>query len=254
MTQETALVTGATSGIGWAVAHALAARGATVGVLGRRRERAEALVEEIRHAGKGRAIPLVADVSNPEEIEAAIAGLVGQTGRLDTVVSSAGIAFNATLTETSIEDWKRLQEVNLGGTFYLARACMPHLAESRGTFTAVASDAGTQGAVGYAAYCASKHGVIGLVRAIALEWGPAGVRCNVVAPGFVETPMADALLTGVSDAERKFYEKSVPIGRFARPEEVADAVAHLSSSSASYVNGMVYAIDGGATAGYFSAA
>jgi meso-butanediol dehydrogenase/(S,S)-butanediol dehydrogenase/diacetyl reductase len=127
------------------------------------------------------------------------------------------------------------------------------LLASKGTFTAIASDAGLQGAVGYAAYCASKHAVVGFVRCLALDHGPQGVRSNVVCPGWVETPMADELLAVASESEIAFYRGSVPLGRFARPQEVAKAVLHLSSVEASFANGMTYSIDGGSTAGYFFA-
>jgi meso-butanediol dehydrogenase/(S,S)-butanediol dehydrogenase/diacetyl reductase len=180
--------------------------------------------------------------------------MIEQTGKLDTVVSNAGVAFSATLAATREEDWARVMRINLDGTFFTAKFTMPHLLKSRGTFTAVASDGGIQGAVAYAAYCASKHGVVGFVRCLALDHGKDGVRCNMVAPGFVETPMAEALLAGASATERDYYQKNVPMGRFARPDEVADAIAHLSSDQASYANGMVYSLDGGSTSGYYVAA
>jgi meso-butanediol dehydrogenase / (S,S)-butanediol dehydrogenase / diacetyl reductase len=122
-----------------------------------------------------------------------------------------------------------------------------------GTFTAISSDAGIVGAPGYAAYCASKHGGVGLVRTLALDHGPQGVRSNVICPGMVETPMSEEAMASYSEAERTFYRSNVPLGRFGKPEEVAQAVMHLSSADASYSNGMVYSIDGGSTAGHFFA-
>jgi meso-butanediol dehydrogenase/(S,S)-butanediol dehydrogenase/diacetyl reductase len=227
------------SGIGWATAFALAERGAVVGLLGRRREKAEELATRLREVG-GEGIPLVADVSDPRQVEAAVARLTAITGRLDTVVANAGIAFS-------------LMRINLDGVFYTARFTMPHLLKSKGTFTAISSDAGVQSAPGYAAYCASKHGVIGFIRTLALDHGPQGVRSNVICPGMVETPMSEEAMVSYSEAERAVYRGNVPPGRFGKPDEVAKAILHLSSRDASYSNGMVYSIDGGSTAGYFFA-
>jgi meso-butanediol dehydrogenase/(S,S)-butanediol dehydrogenase/diacetyl reductase len=140
---------------------------------------------------------------------------------------------------------------NLTGTFLTARFALPHLLSGGGAFVAVSSDAGLQGAPAYAAYCASKHGVAGLVRAMALDHGPQGVRCNAVCPGFTWTPMAERLL-GDDARERSFWEGAVPLGRFGRPEEIADVIAHLSSPEAAYTNGLLYAADGGGTAGFFA--
>jgi meso-butanediol dehydrogenase/(S,S)-butanediol dehydrogenase/diacetyl reductase len=142
--------------------------------------------------------------------------------------------------------------VNLTGVFLTARYAIPHLeAGGEASFVAVSSDAGIQGAAGFAAYCASKHGVIGLVKSLALDHGPRGVRCNAVCPGFVETPMAERIFADLPEQERERWRGTVPLGRFGLPEEVAEAIAHLSSPQASYVNGHTYVIDGGGTAGYF---
>jgi meso-butanediol dehydrogenase/(S,S)-butanediol dehydrogenase/diacetyl reductase len=140
---------------------------------------------------------------------------------------------------------------NLNGAFYLARYTIPFLIQSRGTFTAISSDAGVQAAAGFAAYIASKHALNGMVKSMALDYGKHGVRCNAVCPAFVETPMADALLKDASAAELAYYRGIVPLGRFATPDEVAAAVAHITSSEASYVNGLMYRLDGGSTAGYY---
>jgi meso-butanediol dehydrogenase/(S,S)-butanediol dehydrogenase/diacetyl reductase len=162
----------------------------------------------------------------------------------------SGIGWATAFTE---EQWSQLMRINLDGVFYTARFTMPHLLKSKGTFTAISSDAGVQGAPGYAAYCASKHGVIGFVRTLALDHGPQGVRSNVICPGMVETPMSEEAMVSYSEAERAFYRGNVPLGRFGKPDEVAKAILHLSSRDASYSNGMVYSIDGGSTAGYFFA-
>lgn len=247
---ECALVTGATSGIGAAIALKLAARGAFVGVLGRNVGAANSIVDAITKGG-GRAIALIADVADPQAVETAVDHFVAQTGRLDTVVANAGIAFTGTVLDTSPQAWRQLMAINLDGAFYTAKFTMPYLIRQGGAFVAMSSDAGVQGASAYAAYCAAKHGLIGLVRCLALDHGRAGVRSNVVCPGFVETPMADRLLEGTSEAEQDFYRDAVPLGRFARPEEIANVVAHLTSEEAAYANGMTYSFDGGSTAGYY---
>jgi NAD(P)-dependent dehydrogenase (short-subunit alcohol dehydrogenase family) len=152
----------------------------------------------------------------------------------------------------TLEDWHKVIAVNLTGVFLTARHAIPVIAESGGgSFVAMSSDAGVQGASGFGAYCASKHGVIGLVRCLALDHGPQGVRCNAVCPGFVETPMAERIFAGTAPEEREAWRRTVPLGRFAQPEEVAASIAFLTSDEASFVNGQCYVLDGGATAGYF---
>jgi meso-butanediol dehydrogenase/(S,S)-butanediol dehydrogenase/diacetyl reductase len=250
---EVAFVTGATSGIGMAVALRLAASGVTVGVVGRNEKAAHGLVDQIQQQG-GKATALLADVSRSEQVASAVAALISNFGRLDTVVSCAGIALGGTVEEMSEQDCRLVIDVNLQGTFHVAKHTIAHLlARGKGSFIAVSSDAGTMGAKGFAAYCASKHGVNGLIKCLALDYGPKGIRSNAVSPGFVETPMTDRLFSELSEAERNFYRRSVPLGRFATPSDVANVIAFLSSDEGQYANGMIYALDGGSTAGYFAA-
>jgi meso-butanediol dehydrogenase / (S,S)-butanediol dehydrogenase / diacetyl reductase len=251
--RERAMVSGATSGIGRAVAVRLAARGAIVALLGRNAAAASVVAGEVIAAG---GIPFIAltDVTDPSEVEATVLRFVSEYGGIDTVVSAAGVALAGTATDTSLSDWDRVMRTNLNGSFYLARFAIPELIKTRGTFTAISSDAGVQAACGFAAYCTSKHALQGLVKCLALDYGKYGVRCNAVCPGFVETPMAEQLLKDLSPADLAYYKGIVPLGRFAQPNEVAAVVAHLSSAEASYVNGLMYRLDGGSTAGYYLAA
>jgi NAD(P)-dependent dehydrogenase (short-subunit alcohol dehydrogenase family) len=249
--RERAIITGATSGIGRAIAIRLAKRGAAVAVLGRNVEAARQVAAEVTKAG-GLAFVAQTDVTDVSQVEDAVGKFVAAHGGVDTAVASAGIALTGRVPDCKLSDWDRLMATNLNGTFYLARFTIPELVKSRGTFTAISSDAGVQGACDYAAYAASKHAINGLVKCLALEYGSRGVRVNSVCPAFVETPMADQLLKDATAAELAYYRAIVPLGRFARPDEVAAAVAHLSSAEASYVNGMIYRLDGGSTAGYYS--
>jgi meso-butanediol dehydrogenase/(S,S)-butanediol dehydrogenase/diacetyl reductase len=249
---ERAVVSGATSGIGRATAARLATRGAIVGILGRNASSAAEVANEVERAG-GIAWFARTDVTDARSVEESISGFVSRFGGIDTAVASAGVAVAGTATDTSLDDWHRVIDTNLNGAFYLAKFAIPELIKTRGTFTAISSDAGVQAACGFAAYCASKHGLQGLVKCLALDYGKFGVRSNAVCPGFVETPMADQLLKDVSPAELAYFKGIVPLARFARPSEVAEAVAHLSSPDASYTNGLMYRLDGGSTAGYYLA-
>jgi meso-butanediol dehydrogenase / (S,S)-butanediol dehydrogenase / diacetyl reductase len=247
---ERAIVSGATSGIGRAVAVRLARRGAIVAILGRDKAKAELVAAEVKAAG-GTPWTAIVDIVDMVALSDVVARFAAQFGGIDTVVSSAGIASTGTLTSTEPEEWHRIINTNLNGTYFLARAVMPDLIKTKGAFVAISSDAGVQGAQGYAAYATSKHALHGLIKCMALDYGPQGVRSHAVCPAFVETPMADALLASATPEEVDFFKKTIPLGRFAQPYEVADAVAHLTSAEAAFANGVFYRLDGGATAGYF---
>lgn len=250
MSDEIALITGAASGIGSAVATRLAGRGAHVILVDRSEEGLALKRTELEQQG-ARVETVVADVTDDAQMQAA-AGRAAEAGALRTVVACAGIESYGDVTTTTVETWNQTLAVNLTGVFLTARHTVPLLLEAgSGSFTAIASDAGVFGAQEYVAYCTSKHGIIGLIKCMALDHGPRGIRSNVICPGFVTTPMAERIFAETSADERAYYASTVPLGRFAEPTEVADAVAHLSSEQASYVNGLVYRLDAGSTAGYF---
>ena len=214
--QEVAIVTGAGSGIGRATAVRLASRGARVGLFDLSAEGLEATAALIR-AGGGTALVHAGDVTVEDEIRAAVAAVSSELGPLKTAVASAGVEVMGTATEMDVNDWHKVIAVNLTGVFLTARHAIPAIIEAGGgSFVGMSSDAGVQGAQGFAAYVASKHGVVGLVRSLALDHGPQGVRCNAVAPGFVHTPMADRIFEGLSEEEIDGGSKTVPLGRFAR--------------------------------------
>ena len=249
--RENAVVTGAASGIGAAVARRLWERGANVFLIDRDMGGLQSLFASAG-GSDGRVKLFQADVTDSAQIKDIFAE-VDRQGGVDNVVHCAGVARLGTIIEMDEATFDFVLAVNLKGTFLLAKHALPSLVTKRGSFTAIASDAGTQGASGYAAYCASKHGVVGLVKSMALDHGPQGVRCNAICPGFVETAMLEQLFAD-NPSDRAFYEKTVPLGRFARPEDVAELAAFISSRAGSYLNGAIVALDGGSTAGYFSSA
>jgi meso-butanediol dehydrogenase/(S,S)-butanediol dehydrogenase/diacetyl reductase len=252
-TGRVSLVTGAGSGIGRAAALRLARRGDAVGVFDLSTDGAAQTVAAIDSAD-GRAIALVGDVSSASDLGKAVAALTDAYGPLTTAVANAGIEMIGTVLETSEADWQRAISVMLTGTFLTARATLPQLIEQGGSFVAVASDAGISGFQNWAAYVAAKHGVVGLVRAMALDHGPQGVRCNVVCPGPTVTPLMDRVHAAVPDEQVAQWAGNVPLGRFAEAEAIADAIAHLSSDDARHTNGLVYVVDGGTHAGPFDRA
>ena len=246
------LISGAASGVGRATALGLAAQGVALTLFDLNASALGAVASACREEGAA-VIEVAGDASSNIDVGSAVERAVEAHGFLSGVVAAAGVAQKGDVTTLTDETWEITLAVNLTGPFLLARHAVPHLLRNPASaFVAVSSDSGVRGSRGYAAYCASKHGVVGLIRCMALDHGPAGLRSNVVCPSFVDTPMADGLLKesgGIYD--RAFYERRVPLGRFAKPEEVADAIGHLLSPQASYANGMVYMLDGGTTAGTF---
>jgi 3-oxoacyl-[acyl-carrier protein] reductase len=237
-----ALVTGASRGIGRAIALALAASGARVAVNYRRRgEDAEAVVKEIAARG-GEAFAFRADVSDPKDAESLVEEVVRQWGRLDILVNNAGITKEYPLVGMENEEWDSVLAVNLSGVFHVCRAAGKRMfLQKRGKIINLSSMTARMGARGQAGYAASKGGVEALTRALAVEFSHKGIQVNAVAPGVIETDMTEGLLRR---AGPRLLEQ-IPLKRFGRPEDVAGVVVFLASPAADYITGQVIGIDGG---------
>jgi 3-oxoacyl-[acyl-carrier protein] reductase len=230
---KTALVTGASKGIGRAVAEELARAGAAV-VVGYRsgREEAEELAREI----EGRAVG--ADVSSPDEA----ARLVEEAGDLDILVNNAGVTRDGLLARMPDDDWRTVLETNLSSVFYTCRAaCRPMMRKRAGAIVNVSSIVGVHGNPGQTNYAASKAGIIGFTKSLARELGSRGVRANVVAPGYVRSQLTDVL----PEAATAAMLGNTPLGRLGDPKDVASAVRFLCSDEASFITGDVLLVDGG---------
>ncbi|MBS1843014.1 MAG: SDR family oxidoreductase [Actinobacteria bacterium] len=257
MTEERrdSLVTGGGSGMGRAICMRFAAHG-LVGVLDRNCDGARETVDLIGAAG-GSAVALEADVADAASVDAAFERFEAMGGIPQMVVPCAGIERIGTVVDEPLEDWDLVMGVNAKGVYLTARAAFRRFVERRsGSFVAIASDAGVLGSSQYGVYCASKHAVVGLIRCLALDFGPLGIRSNVVCPYTIDTPMLDdftARYGGEYGGQENsdFWADSVPLGRIGEADEVASVVDFLSSPAASYVNGSVYLVDGGANAGAY---
>ena len=245
---KVALVTGGGSGIGRATAVRFAELGASVAVLDIVADDAEACAQHIQASGNS-AVSIQADVSRASDVEAALTRVVATYGRLDFAHNNAGVEGQvATTTECSEANWDRAIAVNLKGVWLCMKAEVPiMLKNGGGAIVNTASIAGLVGQVGAAAYCASKHGVVGLTKAAALEYVRAGIRINAVCPGLVQTSMVERMSVGNPGLVDSLAAVS-PIGRAARADEIAATVVWLCSDAASYVVGQAIAVDGGVVA------
>lgn len=236
-----ALVTGASRGIGAAIARRLGAEGATVLAAARSAEGLEKVVSEIV-AGAGRAEAVELDVSDAASIESAVKESLASHGQIDVLVNNAGITEDNLVLRMSRESWDRVLTTNLTGAFLLTQAVVKSMVRRRyGRIVNVTSIVGLMGNAGQANYAAAKAGLVGLTKSVARELGSRNVTCNAVAPGFIETAMTDRM----TEEARAALTGQIPLQRLGRPEDVANAVAYLASEEAGYVTGTVLNVSGG---------
>ena len=237
LTGKTALVTGATGGIGGAIARALHAQGARVAVSGTRRDALDALAAELSGA-----VVLPCDLANKDQVEALVPDAEKALGQLDILVANAGITRDNLFVALKDEDWDMVLNVNLTSTFRLARAAVKTMMRRRfGRLIGITSVVGVTGNPGQSNYTASKAGMIGMFKSIGKEYAKRGVTANCVAPGFIATPMTDKL----NDKQREAILAMVPAGRLGSAEDVAAAVIYLASNEAAYVTGQTMHVNGG---------
>jgi 3-oxoacyl-[acyl-carrier protein] reductase len=240
LSDRIALVTGASRGIGKAIASRLAERGAHV-VAAARGEHAQAVADEIATAG-GRCEPIALDVTEPGASEAAVAGLLHRHGRIDILVNNAGIARDQLMLRMKRDDWDAVLGMNLTAAFVLTRAALkPMLKQRAGRIVNISSVVGQAGNAGQANYAASKAGIIGFSKAVALEVASRGITVNVVAPGLIDTDMTRA----ITDSAHAEWASKIPLKRLGTPDDIAAAVCFLASDEASYITGQVLAVNGG---------
>lgn len=235
MQERVAVITGAARGIGLATARLMADQGTKVAIV----DRDSAALDQVPEA---LALRLCYDVSDPAQVEQAIADVTEAYGRIDTLVNNAGVADFGPIEETSFDRWRRIMETNLDGVFLCSQAAIPALRASNGSIVNIASISGLRASTLRVAYGTSKAGVMQLTQQQACELGEHGIRVNCVCPGPVRTKLAMAVHTQeIIDA----YHDAIPLNRYGSEEEIAQVITFLASDAASYVTGQVIAVDGG---------
>jgi NAD(P)-dependent dehydrogenase (short-subunit alcohol dehydrogenase family) len=240
-----AFITGASQGLGAATARCFIREGASVALIARRAGPLEALAAELGPS----AIAIAADVTEPEQVERAVAAAISRLGGLDIVVNSAGIGVPMSIEDTTPDRWQATLDVNLSGSFYVARAAARHMLEHRGgAIVNVGSEFSVLAGAHYVAYCASKSGVIGLTKALAAELAPT-INVNAVLPGVMDTPMLHDALAASGDYDgmyKKMVADRVPLGRLATPDEIAAGILYFAAEG-TFATGAILALDGGTT-------
>jgi len=241
------LITGASGGMGWAIAKKFAEAGAKVALndIAQAEEALKKLVQELNeskalistHAFRA----FVADVSKFEEVEKMVQDIQKEFGRLDILVNNAGITQDRTLAKMTKEEWQRVIDIDLTGVFNCSKAALPLIIANQGKIVNISSLVGQRGNFGQVNYAAAKAGIIGFTKALTKEVGRFGVTVNAVAPGFIETRLTENLPPELKETIKKF----TPLGRFGKPEEVASLVVFLASEEADFITGAVINIDGG---------
>lgn len=238
---KVAIVTGGSRGIGAAITEALANEGALVVAGCTSRTKAAAFHASAKE--KGLAVSLVeGNIGEPDDCERVVQEVIDKHGRLDILVNNAGITVDKTVKKMTVEDWHAVLRVNLSGTFYMCKAALEHLVESgNGRIVNISSVIGETGNFGQANYAASKSGLFGLTKSLALEYASKGVTVNSITPGFIET----AMIMEVPEQIRDKIVKTIPVGRFGRVDEIARGVRFLVDENAGFITGSVLAINGG---------
>jgi 3-oxoacyl-[acyl-carrier protein] reductase len=242
MKEKIAVVTGASRGIGFAIAESLAAEGAKVICCSTTKEGSDRTADLLNEKYDAKCEGLAVDVSNIEAVESSVKSIVGQHGKIDILVNNAGISRDKLLLRMSQEDWSTVLNVNLNSVFYMTKAVMrPMLKQKWGRIINITSVVGVTGNPGQSNYAASKAGIIGFTKSIAKELGAKGITCNAVAPGFVQTDMIDSLPDDYVDN----IIREVPLKRLGQPDDIANMTTFLASDRSSYITGQVINVDGG---------
>lgn len=238
---KVAIVTGGSRGIGAAITEALAQDGAHVAAGCTSHTKAETFHREI--TARGLSVSLVeGNIGDPDDCQGVVDRVMEEHGRLDILVNNAGITVDKTVKNMTVEDWHAVLRVNLSGSFYMCKAALVHLSASgTGRIVNISSVIGETGNFGQANYAASKSGLFGLTKTLAIEYASKGVTVNSITPGFIET----AMIMAVPEPVREKILKTIPVGRFGRPDEIARGVRFLVDDDAGYITGSVLAINGG---------